>query len=37
MNEPSCAVKAAVEKGIITEARFYSYVDLWHSIEDQGY
>jgi ribosome biogenesis GTPase len=37
MNEPSCAVKAAVEKGIITEARFYSYVDLWHGIEDQGY
>lgn len=37
INEPSCAVKAAVEKGIITEARFYSYVDLWHGIEDHKY
>jgi ribosome biogenesis GTPase len=37
INEPSCAVKAAVEKGIITEARFYSYVDLWHGIEDHSY
>jgi ribosome biogenesis GTPase len=37
INEPSCAVKAAVEKGLITEARFYSYVDLWHGIEDHKY
>lgn len=37
MNEPSCAVKAAVEKGIITEARFYSYVDLWHGMEEHKY
>jgi len=37
INEPGCAVKAAVEKGIITEARFYSYVDLWHGIETFKY
>ena len=37
MNEPGCAVKAAVEKGIITEARFYSYVDLWHGIQRPMY
>jgi hypothetical protein len=30
-------VKAAVEKGIITEARFYSYVDLWHGIQGPMY
>jgi len=37
INEPSCAEKAAVEKGLITEARFYSYVDLWHGIEEHKY
>ena len=37
INEPGCAVKAAVEKGIIAEARFYSYVDLWHGIENHKY
>ena len=37
MNEPGCAVKAAVERGIITEARFYSYVDLWHGIQGPMY
>jgi ribosome biogenesis GTPase len=37
INEPGCAVKAAVEKGIISEARFFSYVDLWHGIEDKKY
>ena len=37
INEPGCAVKAAVEKGIITEARFFSYVDLWHGIETHKY
>lgn len=37
INEPGCAVKAAVEKGIITEARFFSYVDLWHGIESHKY
>jgi ribosome biogenesis GTPase len=37
INEPGCAVKAAVEKGIISEARFFSYVDLWHGIEPKKY
>ncbi len=37
INEPKCAVKSAVEKGLIKEARFYSYVDLWHGIEDRPY
>ncbi len=37
INEPGCAVKAAVEKGIISEARFFSYVDLWHGIETFKY
>jgi ribosome biogenesis GTPase len=37
INEPGCAVKAAVEKGIISEARFFSYVDLWHGIETKKY
>ena len=37
INEPGCAVKAAVEKGIISEARFFSYVDLWHGIETYKY
>lgn len=37
INEPGCAVKAAVEKGIITEARFYSYVDLWHGMQGPMY
>jgi ribosome biogenesis GTPase len=35
INEPGCAVKAAVEKGLISEARFFSYVDLWHGIEEK--
>jgi ribosome biogenesis GTPase len=37
INEPGCAVKASVEKGLITEARFFSYVDLWHGIETYKY
>lgn len=37
INEPGCAVKAAVEKGLITEARFFSYVDLWHGMQDKKY
>lgn len=37
INEPGCAVKAAVEKGVISEARFFSYVDLWHSVETKKY
>jgi hypothetical protein len=30
-------VKAAVEKGLISEARFFSYVDLWHGVEEKKY
>jgi hypothetical protein len=30
-------VKAAVEKDLIAEARFFSYVDLWHGIETYKY
>ncbi|MGI9138626.1 MAG: ribosome small subunit-dependent GTPase A [Sediminibacterium sp.] len=37
INEPGCAVKAAVEEGIISEARFFSYVDLWHGIAPKKY
>ena len=37
INEPGCAVKDAVEKGLISEARFFSYVDLWHGIEEKKY
>jgi len=37
INEPGCAVKAAVEKGTISEARFYSYIDLWHTMQEPKY
>ena len=37
INEPGCAVKAAVEKGTIREARFYSYIDLWHTMQEPMY
>ena len=37
INEPGCAVKQAVEKGVITEARFYSYLDLWHTMQEPMY
>jgi len=37
INEPGCAVKAAVEKGIIAESRFFRYVDLGHGIEGPKY
>jgi len=37
INEPGCAVKAAVEKGTISEARFYSYIDLWHTMQEPMY
>lgn len=36
-NEPGCAVKKAVGDGVITMARYESYLDLWHSIEDKKY
>mgnify|MGYP006281074129 FL=1 len=37
INEPGCAVKVAVEKGTISEARFYSYIDLWHTMQEPMY
>ena len=37
INEPGCAVEAAVEKGTISEARFYSYIDLWHTMQEPMY
>jgi ribosome biogenesis GTPase len=36
-NEPGCAVKKAVAEGVIKMARYESYLDLWHSIEDKKY
>jgi ribosome biogenesis GTPase / thiamine phosphate phosphatase len=33
INEPGCSVKAAVEKGEISEVRYYSYLNILDSIE----
>ncbi len=33
INEPGCAVKSAVEEGIVSEERYYSYLSIWESIE----
>jgi ribosome biogenesis GTPase / thiamine phosphate phosphatase len=33
INEPGCAVKTAVEKGEISEVRYYSYLNILDSIE----
>lgn len=32
INEPGCAVKAAVEKDIVSAERYYSYLSIWESI-----
>lgn len=37
INEPGCAVKAAVESGEIAESRFLSYYSILESIEDKSY
>lgn len=37
MNEPKCAVKAAVESGDIFESRYYSYVQLMEEDENEVY
>lgn len=37
MNEPKCAVKAAVESGDIFESRYYSYVQLMDEDENEVY
>lgn len=33
INEPGCAVKAAVEADIVSEERYFSYLSIWESIE----
>jgi ribosome biogenesis GTPase len=37
IEEPGCAVKKAVEDGIITEDRFFSYYKILESIEEKDY
>lgn len=36
-NEPNCAVKEAVEKGTISELRYFNYVQILEEIENQNY
>lgn len=36
LEEPGCAVKAAVENGSIAVSRYTSYVDMVHGVEDEG-
>ena len=36
-NEPSCAVKDAIEKGEISELRYYNYLQIIEELEDQNY
>lgn len=36
-NEPSCAVKEAIEKGTISELRYFNYVKILDEIENQNY
>ncbi|CAN5693455.1 ribosome small subunit-dependent GTPase A [soil metagenome] len=36
-NEPGCAVKLAIEKGIISELRYATYLQILDEIEDQNY
>jgi ribosome biogenesis GTPase len=36
MNEPGCAVKAAVERGDIAESRYISYCDMVNGIEEES-
>jgi ribosome biogenesis GTPase / thiamine phosphate phosphatase len=37
LNEPHCAVKEAVEQGVIHESRYASYVSMMHSDEDETF
>lgn len=37
INEPGCAVKAAVAKGLIAEDRYVSYYNILESIDDRNY
>ncbi len=36
MNEPGCAVKAAVENGDIAESRYVSYCDMVNGVEEES-
>jgi ribosome biogenesis GTPase len=36
MNEPGCAVKAAVEDGRIAESRYVSYCDMVNGVDDEN-
>jgi len=37
MNEPGCAVKAAVEEGTVHVERYISYCNILDSIEERSY
>ncbi|MDF2193667.1 ribosome small subunit-dependent GTPase A [Paraflavitalea sp. CAU 1676] len=37
VNEPGCAIKEAVQEGIIHEERYFSYFKILDSIDDKGY
>ena len=34
VNEPDCAVKNAVEEGLINRTRYDSYVEMYHELEN---
>ena len=36
-NEPKCAVKDAVEEGVISELRYFNYIQILEEVEDQNY
>ncbi len=36
-NEPGCAVKEAVNDGIISEGRYLSYLNIRDTIEEKDY
>ncbi|HRT54268.1 MAG TPA: ribosome small subunit-dependent GTPase A, partial [Flavobacteriales bacterium] len=36
LDEPGCAVKAAVENGTIAASRYISYVDMLNGVEDES-
>ena len=36
-NEPKCAIKDAVETGVISEIRYQNYIGLLEEVEDQNY
>lgn len=36
-DEPGCAVKKALEEGLVSEERYVSYFNMLHTIEDKSY